>query len=125
MSLSKIDKNHLEGLLSIFTNNNHNSLEIVKKNHVQYGQLKMIANQMNYLKQQALEIINEAISQDELHNVGCKFKKTSGNTYYLYYKEETETRYFSMLSPEDWKGKNKDIFIGAYYYDYDKVFIKK
>lgn len=124
MSLQNIDKNHLNSLLSFFTNNNHNQIEIVKKNHVQYSQLKLLNQQMNLIKQQALDIINDANTQEELHNLKTNFKKTSGNCYYLYQNIENEEKYFSLISPSEWGYKYNDTFIGKFYYDFDKTFIK-
>ena len=124
MSLSNISKDHLDSLFrSLCSNNiNINSLENVKKNHVCYGQLKLIAKQMVALKNEALGIIEESNIQDELLSIKPSFKIVSGNHYYLYEKINGE-KYFSMISPEQWK--NKDKFLGKYLYDYDKKFVKE
>ena len=124
MSLSNISKDHLENLfLSLCSNNeNVNSLENVKKNHVCYGQLKLIAKQMMALKNEALEIIEESNIQDELQSINPSFKIVSGNYYYLYEKNNGK-KYFSMISPEQWN--NKDKFWGKYLYDFDKKFVKE
>ena len=52
MSLSKIDKEHAnELLLAINQHNvNHNALEVVRTNYMQYGKLKQIAKQMQRLQ---------------------------------------------------------------------------
>ena len=78
MSLSNIDKKHADELiLSINGGNNinHNSLEIVRKNYMQYGKLKFIAKQMEQLQKEAMEIINEAYDQERLHATEFKGKK--------------------------------------------------
>lgn len=122
MSLSNISKDHLENLFLSLTSNNVNSLENVKKNHVCYGQLKLIAKQMLALKNEALEIIEESNIQDQLQSINPPFKIVSGNHYYLYEKNDGQ-KYFSMISPEQWS--NKDKFWGKYLYDYDKRFVKE
>ena len=146
MSLSNIDKTHLEELclsLNQYTNSSHNQLEILKSNHVQYARLKQIARDMQRLRNEAMEAINDANFQAELHAMKYTFKLTSGNTYYVYEKHNSETnqnnqknqknqtnqnnqnnqKYLSLISPKEWSS-NTDTFIGKYFYDYDKQFVK-
>lgn len=123
MSIQRIDKKHLDDLILSLNNQNleNNNLEIVKSNYSQYGKLKHIINQINNLKKEACDLINEAEEQNELHQIKKKFKLVSGNIYYLYEKE-TE-KYFSLIAPNQWD--NKDIYLGAYFYDFDKQFVKQ
>ena len=149
MSLSNIDKTHLEELclsLNQYTNSSHNQLEILKSNHVQYARLKQIARDMQRLRNEAMEAINDANFQAELHAMKHTVKITSGNTYYVYEKHNSETnqnnqnnqnnqtnqnnqnnqnnqKYLSLISPKEWSS-NTDTFIGKYFYDYDKQFVK-
>ena len=119
MSLSNINPDHLNNLfLSLYKDDNH--LELIKSNHVNYARLKQIAKQMNYLKQEALDILDETRLQNELYQINPKIKLVSGNTYYVYQKENAD-KYFSIISPEEWN--NKDVYLGKYYYDFDKQFI--
>lgn len=120
MSISKIDKKHLNELILSLNNDNQNKLEIIKSNHSNYGKLKMISEQINRLKMDALNIINDSIKQNELQNLKTNFKLVSGKNYYLY--ENNEKKYFSMIGPNEWK--NNDRFISKFFYDYDKQFIK-
>lgn len=136
MALSNLDKSHMEELLlslNTRSNKDHNILELVKSNHSEYAQLKLIAKQINMLRGEALQIVNKSKEQEKLHKIKALFKLVSGRTYYLYKKTdsdnnstESESEYFSMISPKEW-GKdnlNTDTFLGAYYYDFDKKFIK-
>ena len=94
MALSNLDKNHVDGLLlSLRGNDNQiaNTIEAVKANHADYAQLKLISRQIEMLKQEALNIINNSISQSELHQISKSFKLTSGNNYYLYEKQINAT----------------------------------
>jgi len=119
MSLSKIDSEHVNNIfLSLYQDDN--VLELIKSNHVNYAKLKQIAKQMNYLKSEAQEIINQTRIQNELYQIKPRFTLVSGNTYYVYQKEDNQ-KYFSLISPEEWD--NKDTFVGKYFYDYDKQFI--
>lgn len=120
MALSNIDPDHANKLLAqINTNFDINSLEAVKNNHVQYAKLKQLAKQMEMIKREAYQVINEANEQQELHSVKCSVKKVSGKHYYLYGKANGK-RYFSIISPSEWN--HADTFLGKYYYDYDKSF---
>ena len=49
-------------------NVNHNSLEVIKTNYMQYGKLKQIAKEMERLKKEAEEIIKESFLQHAYHN---------------------------------------------------------
>ena len=142
MSLSNIDNSHVENLLLSLnsdTNQNHNMLEVVKSNHAEYAQLKLIAKQIDMLRQEALNIINNSKKQNDLHRIKSSFKLISGNTYYLYEKNiskkdlkcneiqsSNSEKYFSLISPEEWESSNSkfnDIFLGKYFYDFDKKFV--
>ena len=122
MSLSNIDKNHLENLLlSINKDDDNGVIDIIKSNHVHYAKLQMLYNQMKMIQNEALNIINDAKNQNELHHIKKNFKLVSGNYYFLYQKENKE-KYLSLISNEEWES-NKDKYLGKYYYDYDKQFI--
>ena len=126
MSLSNIDKKHLEELclsLNTPTNATHNQLEMIKANHIQYARLKQIAKDIERLRLEAVAVINEAASQTELHEIKHTFRLTSGNTYYVYEKHNSQEKHLSLISPEEWNSPN-NTFIGKYYYDYDKQFVK-
>ena len=125
MSLSNIDKTHSEGILAMINSQNlgHNALEVVRSNYMQYGKLKHIAKQMEMLKREAAEIIRESFQQNDIQGIPCRCKKVSGNTYYLYTKQEG-SRYFSLISPDEWGNIFSDEHVGTYYYDYDKTFVK-
>lgn len=126
MSLSKIDKNHADQLILSINKQNldHNALEIVRTNYMQYGKLKYIAKQMEQLKREAEEIITESYQQHKLQNIECKCKKISGNTYHLYKNPETnDDEYLSLIAPSEWSSDFNHIFLGSFYYDYDKTFV--
>ena len=123
MSLSRIDKNHMNSLLETLNNKDLNIIECVKNNHAHYAKLKHIDKQIEHLKKEAYSIIRDAEVQNELHAICKTFRLVSGTYYYLYCKqnEECNKKYFSMISPSEWN--NKDTYLGKYLYDYDKQFI--
>jgi hypothetical protein len=77
------------------------------------AKLKLIHDQIQYLREQAKMIIFSAERDMKLHRASCSFEKRTGHTYYLYMRVEQEL-YFSILSPEDWGGKPPHEFMGAY-----------
>lgn len=128
MSVSNIDKEHSDNLFLCLNrehNINSNTIEIIKSNHSHYAQLKLLYNQMKIIQSQAQEIIENAEKQDKLHKIKKNFRLVSGNTYHLY--EKNGEKFFSLISKDEWFGRNKnsDIieFKGSYYYDHDKQFV--
>ena len=125
MSLSNIDRNHMNSLLATLNNEDLNIVECIKNNHAHYARLKQIDKQIENLKKEAYSVIQDAEIQNELHSIGKSFRLVSGNYYYLYSKHDTNNKtnkkYFSLISPSEWN--NKDIYEGRYLYDYDKQFI--
>lgn len=82
------------------------------------GKLKIIHEQIEYLKNKARDIITTAERDMQLNRVSCSFEKRAGHTYHLYERGE-EDLYFSMLSPEEWGGNPPHRFIGSYKYEAD------
>ena len=119
MSITNISSSHLKDLM-ISLNQNDNKLELLKSNHSQYAQLKLISKQMEMLKTQAKQILNEINIQNDLHSIHKNFQLISGNTYYLYSKNEH--KFLSLISPEEWGDALTSKFEGKYFYDYDKQF---
>ena len=122
MALCNLSKDNVENLmLMLHGNKNENKLNIIKNNYMQYGKLKMIAKQIQMLKREAYEIINDAMTQEELHNLTCNFKIVSGNSYHLY--EKNNKKYFSLIGPDEWNDHDESrFFLGTYFYDHDKSF---
>ncbi|MBE7437631.1 MAG: DUF2452 domain-containing protein [Spirochaetales bacterium] len=85
------------------------------------GKLSLIAEQIRALRTQAEGILESARRDAELHRLECAFQKKIGQTIYLY-ERPTATRYFSLLSPEDWKGAPPHRFIGAFRLQADQCF---
>ena len=124
MSITNIDKNHLKQIIEIPNLEELNKDKIIKsvqKNSNNYAKIKVLFKQMQNIKKEIEEIIEESLETDELNNVKCNFKKIPGSYYYLYQKPDT-TLFFSILSPEEWNTHN--VFINKYFYDYDLSLIK-
>ena len=77
------------------------------------GKLKLIYEQIEFLKNQAKNIILEAERDMTLHRASCTFEKRVGHTYHLYEKQEGNL-YFSLLSPADWKNNPPHRFVGSF-----------
>lgn len=124
MSLSKIDKNHLNQLITIPNLQELQNDKIVKaiqRNSNNYSKLKVLFKQMENIKKEIEEIVKESIETENLEKINCNFKKIPGKNYFLYQKPDNEF-FFSMLSPKEWNSNN--IFINEYFYDYDHTFQK-
>ncbi|TGZ71397.1 hypothetical protein CRM22_002662 [Opisthorchis felineus] len=77
------------------------------------SRLYLIAKQMQYLKEQATDILCELRRDTELHNLPCNFVKKPGNSYHVYEKPDG-SRYMGLLSPEEWGSKCPHKFIRSY-----------
>ncbi len=75
--------------------------------------LKVIAEQIETLREQARGLLLKARSDQELHRATCRFQKIPGQIYSLYRRPSGEN-YFSRLSPADWSGLPPDEFLGSY-----------
>ncbi len=82
------------------------------------GKLKILADQIRSLQQQAKRVLEEAKWNQELHRAECSFQKKVGATYH-FYKKNDDVLICSMLSPQDWKGQPPHAFLGSYRLDND------
>ena len=124
MSLSKIDKKHLNQLISIPNLNeleNDKIVKAVQRNSNNYSKLKVLFKQLENIKREIEEVVKESVETENLEKIKCNFKKIPGKNYYLYQNPDEEF-FFSMLSPKEWNSKNN--FIDEYFYDYDHTFQK-
>lgn len=80
--------------------------------HQTNAQLRLIAEQIRWLQEQAQRIVHEAERNLELHRARCSFRRVPGNTYHLY-RSENGT-FFSLLSPADYGGAPPHEFLGSY-----------
>ena len=78
-----------------------------------HAKLKLIAEQMLQLKQQARQILEDTQKNNQLHRAQCQFQKIPGKTYHLYKKPDQQL-YFSMLNPQEWGDNHADYYQGAY-----------
>lgn len=77
------------------------------------AKLEVIAEQIRHLQDQARAVLQRALDDADLHRAQCRFQKKVGETYFLYRRADGSA-YFSMLSPEDWKGAAPHEFLGRY-----------
>jgi hypothetical protein len=88
-----------------------------------HSKLTVISEQINALQKEARKILAEAKENSQLHRVECKFKRQPGGIYHLYQKPNG-TRYFSMLSPQDWKHTPPHSFVGSFRLEADRSWTK-
>src|SRR5262245_47693830 len=75
--------------------------------------LQVVARQIRALQDEARAIMEAAHRDAELHRAACNFKRRTGHTYHLYRRPEGSL-YFSMLSPDDWRGSPPHAYEGSY-----------
>ncbi len=85
------------------------------------NKLRIIAEQIRSLQQRAREVLEEARQDSDLHRAECRFRKRPGHVYHLYRRSDG-TPYFSMLSPQDWRGSPPDPFVGSFRLEPDMSF---
>lgn len=77
------------------------------------ARLEVIVDQIRHLQDQAREVLERTSRDQDLHRAACAFRKVPGHVYHLYREPSGATR-FSMLSPDDWRGKPPFDYVGAY-----------
>ena len=77
------------------------------------SKLKVIAEQIRQLQNQAKTILEQAQQDQVLHRAKCNFTRKPGNIYHLYEKPDG-SHYFSMLSPAEWAGSSPHLYKGSY-----------
>jgi uncharacterized protein YdcH (DUF465 family) len=87
------------------------------------ARLALVKKQILALQDEARAILEEAAHAARLHRARCNFRKVPGRVYHLYRRGEDEL-YFSMLSPDDWRGAPPHAFEGSYRLENDQTFTR-
>ncbi len=82
------------------------------------GKLRLIANQIKALQDEARQVLEQTQRDQLLHRAQCNFKRQPGKIYHLYQKTNG-TSYFSMLAPAEWGNEPPHIFLGSYQLELD------
>lgn len=85
------------------------------------AELTMLAEQIRELQARAASVLSRAQRDAELHRVECRFKKLPGKSHHLYERPDG-ARYFSQLSPDDWRGAPPHAFVATYRLEADLSF---
>jgi hypothetical protein len=129
MALSNMNKEVTNRLFQmIISNENFSNEQIckIKNDSSTFAQLNLINKQIENLKIEAINIINNHVQTEEINNIICNFKKVPGTLYYLY-SNNKNNKIISLVSPEfDTDGNIINTiypnFLGKYFYDYDMKF---
>ncbi len=129
MALSNMNKEVTTRLFKmIISNENFSNEQIckIKNDSSTFAQLNLINKQIESLKMEAINIINNHVQTEEINNIICNFKKVPGTLYYLY-SDNKNNKIISLVSPEfDTDGNIINTiypnFFGKYFYDYDMKF---
>ena len=127
MAISNISKEHLNQLIQAENKQiieNHNYNVILKGNSSSLAKMEILLKQLNYIKSEINQVLEEANLNNILNNIDTRFKKYPGNTYHLYKKESR--KYLSLLSPYE-NTNNKDEYLGSFKlkqdYTWEPIFI--
>jgi len=85
------------------------------------AKLSVIAEQMRALREAAHQVLAKAEQDAALHRAQASFKRYPGRVYHLY-ERDGSTRYWSLLSPEDWRGEPPHVFVGSFRLELDQSF---
>ena len=110
MSLSNLDNDTTTRLFKMIVSNDNFSNEQlckIKNDSSTYAQLNLINKQIENLKLEAINIIQNHVKTEEINNIICNFKKVPGTLYYLYSDNDNKnTKIISLVPPEyDTNGK--------------------
>merc|ERR1711931_230987 len=87
--------------------------------------LKQIHKQIQFLQHQAVNCLEEAKRDKELHTAACNIKKRPGHKYYFYEKVTkagVEEKYLSIMSPKEWGSACPHKYLGGNMLGYDMKF---
>lgn len=119
MALSNLDKDNLTRLFQMINiddySDKQNALVNIRNDYSNFGKLELIAKQISFLQNEAVNIYNNHQLNSEINNIHCNFKKVPGTYYYLY--EKNNSKFLSLISNEEWYSYDK--FISKVFYDYD------
>jgi len=105
MSLSNLDNDTTTRLFKMIVSNDNFSNEQlckIKNDSSTYAQLNLINKQIENLKLEAINIIQNHVKTEEINNIICNFKKVPGTLYYLYSDNDNNknTKIISLVPPE-------------------------
>jgi len=83
------------------------------------AELDAIAQQIRRLQEQAAEVLERARGDAALHRAECRFKRRPGQICHLYVRGDG-SHYWSLLSPDDWRGAAPHAFVGSYRLENDQ-----
>lgn len=120
--LNKYRVNRMEsGDLEVLVSNLKTCEQHTKNNAI--NKLQVISEQVKFLQQQAKKILEDTQRNSELHNVPCNFVKVCGQSYHLYSKKDCGSKFFSMISPQEWgNAASAYEFLGSFRLEYDRSF---
>lgn len=83
------------------------------------AELDAIAQQIRRLQEQAASVLERAQRDAALHRAECRFKRRPGQICHLYVRGDG-SHYWSLLSPEDWRGSAPHAFVGSFRLETDQ-----
>ena len=93
-------------------------MDTIKHDHVAFGKLSLIVEQIGLLQRQAVAIIEESEVHTKLSNISTNITKVPGETYHWYTQNGRDV--LSIVGPDEWNAY--EIFHGSYVYGHDCTF---
>jgi hypothetical protein len=132
MALSNISKKHVNQLLETKYNQidkyrEHDNLILEATTN---AKLKLLFKQLDFITKEINQVIDEALTNNELNSIKCSFTKIPGKTYHVYCHQNSNSKkmqnnfndwYFSMISPLEWNNKT---YIASFQYNIDGSYTK-
>lgn len=82
------------------------------------SKLGVIAEQIKFLQEQALRVMQEAKVNADLNHAACNMVKKPGNIYHLYQRDSGQ-KYLSIISPTEWGPDCPHDYISSHRLEYD------
>ena len=87
------------------------------------AQLRLLAEQVEELREKARKILVQTRENQELHRARCSFSRKAGQSYHLY-RKKSGSLVFSMIAPDEWTSEPPFVFVGTYLLQADKTWKK-
>lgn len=82
------------------------------------GKLKIVTDQIKHLQKLGENLIMEAQSNIEMHNIPCSIAKKPGDVLHLYTREDG-SQFLSIISPGEWGGMFTLSYLGTFKLEHD------
>lgn len=126
MALSNISRDHASNLLETLNSQEiqlSSNIKNIKGQHATIAKLEMLYRQMEFVKKEIQQVLEESSITTLLNKATIKCKKCPNTIYHLYKKQDNNEYYLSILDPKQLQDLLKDTFIGSFLLKEDYTWI--